>query len=411
MSRLTTPGPTARLRWECRATLRALIAAFAMVANAAAQESTGTPLGGALDPPAAVGALAPNLTAGTDAVWMTWLEPRADGRHAVCAARWHGDGWGDAHTVTEGADLFVNWADFPTIAIGADGELLAHWLQRSGPSTYAYDVRLARSRDAGETWTALGSPHHDGTETEHGFVSIVPDGSAFEVFWLDGREMGDGVARMTLRGARIGGDSTGSEVLDPDVCTCCQTGAARTKAGLVVVYRDHREGEVRDISIVRRTPSGWSTPTSIAADGWVIAGCPVNGPAVAARDDRVVVAWYTGAIPARVQVAFSRDGGTTFDTPIVVDGEGPIGRVDVALVGDRAIVGWLGAAEGGSELRMCAVADDGKVGDPLTIASLSAARSAGFPSLVATEGGILVAWRDTARRPRLRASLVPIDRL
>jgi hypothetical protein len=36
-------------------------------------------------------------------------------------------------------------------------------------------------------------------------------------------------------------------------------------------------------------------PRLVHADNWTMPACPVNGPAVAARGNDVVVGWYTAA--------------------------------------------------------------------------------------------------------------------
>ena len=188
-------------------------------------------------------------------------------------------------------------------------------------------MQLARSADGGTTWTRLGKLHSDDTATEHGFVSVVPAAAGFEAVWLDGRAMASG-GTMSLRAAHVGERPGESTVLDPDVCTCCQTDAVRTDRGLVAVYRDHDEGEIRDISIVRHTDDGWSEPRPVHDDGWRIPGCPVNGPAVAHGDGHLAVAWFTAAQDRpRVLLAFSHDGGASFDAPIQIDGDRPVGRV------------------------------------------------------------------------------------
>ncbi|MHC5008361.1 MAG: sialidase family protein, partial [Planctomycetota bacterium] len=276
-----------------------------------------------IDPPAGQGALAPNLVPVDDGALLTWLEPAdpsdesADAVYRLRFAGFDGDAWGPPATIVEGSDLFVNWADVPSMARAGDGALVAHWLQRSGVDTYAYDVMLARSTDGGGTWKRLGPAHDDGTKTEHGFVSLVPQTDGARAFWLDGREMGGHDAGdMTLRTTLVGETIGAGAVLDPRVCECCSTSAVMTADGPLIAYRDRSPEEVRDIFAVRRVAGAWTSPRRVHDDGWTMAACPVNGPAVDARGRLVAVAWYTGAAnrPA-VRVAFSRDAGATFNPP------------------------------------------------------------------------------------------------
>jgi len=316
-------------------------------------------------------------------------------------------------TIATGEDWFVNWADFPSLAIFPDSSMAAHWLARSGPESYAYDVRISRSYDGGTTWTLPLTPHRDSTQTEHGFVSLfpAPDGNPGAV-WLDGREMTGGEGKhgggnMTLRYVSLprDGDPSGGVVLDEKVCECCQTSAAVTSEGPIVVYRDRLEGEVRDISIVRWSDDRWSSPQTVSRDGWTINGCPVNGPAIDASGSRVAVSWFTAAGDTpRVKIAFSRDAGATFDGPIVVDDGSPSGRVDIVLLDDgSAMVSWLERVAGGGELRARQVWMDGRLAPSMTIAPSGTARSSGFPRMVRSGEKIVFAWTGDGVRTAVRS--------
>ncbi|HEX2163073.1 MAG TPA: sialidase family protein, partial [Thermoanaerobaculia bacterium] len=162
--------------------------------------------GEAPQPPAAAGAMAPNLAPAADgSLLLSWLEPDGDG-HRLRVARFAGGEWGEPSTVAAGDDFFANWADVPSVVEDGDGTLFAHWLARLGGGTYAYGVELARSDDGGATWRQLGLLHADRSPTEHGFVTLLPTGSAVEAVWLDGRATAGGGA-MTLRARRLGGGS------------------------------------------------------------------------------------------------------------------------------------------------------------------------------------------------------------
>lgn len=370
-----------------------------------------------LDTPSAAGSGEANLTTHANVAYLSWIEPTTGGAHALrFATRAAGGAWSPARTIAQGRDWFVNWADFPAVVALPDGTLAAHWLAKTAPSTYAYEVRVTLSRDGGATWSAPLVPHRDRTPAEHGFVSLLPwlDGG-LGIVWLDGRHAGgghDAGGATALMHTTAGRDGTlGAETaLDARVCDCCQTSAARTVDGVLVAYRDRSEAEVRDIATVRYVDGRWTSPVTLGSDRWEINGCPVNGPAVAAEGARAAVAWFTApAEAARVQVAFSQDAGRTFGAPVRVDDGRPLGRVDVALLdGEQVVVSWLEQAGSGAEVRARTVSPDGTRGPALTLAPSSQARSSGFPRLERTGRELVVAWRDAAEPPRVRTAVVEV---
>lgn len=341
------------------------------------------------------GSLAPRLHApGERAPVLSWLEPAGDG-HALRFARFVKGGFSEPLTAATGEDWFVNWADTPSVVALPDGRLAAHWLSKSGPGTYSYDVRLAFSDDRGATWNDPATPHTDETKTEHGFARLFPDGDELGAVWLDGRRTAEG-GPMTLRYGRLDGRGRlrAARELDERVCDCCMTGVAQTSAGLLVVYRDRSEEEIRDIYRVLRTEDGWTGPLPVHRDGWEIPGCPVNGPAVAADGDRVAVAWFTAAgNQPVVKLAFSRDGGNTFEAPIIVDDTDPAGRVDVVL--DEAGRAWLAWLDGDTEpgrIRLQRFGPGGGATEPVEVTRVDAGRGSGFPVLGLVPEGLLLAW-------------------
>ena len=345
---------------------------------------------------------------------LSWLVPSGEDQHRLLMTRFSGAGWRQPSVVAEGGGFFANWADLPAVAESGDGSLVAHWLAKTAEETYAYSIFLARSVDGGASWTELGRLNDDQTQTEHGFVSYAPETGGLRAFWLDGREMATG-GPMGLRTAFIGEAVGDSELLDMRVCECCSTDAAAGAAGPVVVYRDRDDEEIRDTAAVRRDGPGWSAPESVAADGWTIAGCPVNGPAIAIDGMTAAVAWFTGAgdLP-RVQLAFSTDGAATFDPSVVIDAEAPAGRVDLVLDGSGgAVVSWLAVADRIGSVRLRRVSSDGRMGEPIEVAVTGAARASGFPRLARLDATLYVAWVDTLPEDgqRIRALAVPLDRL
>ncbi len=355
--------------------------------------------------PAGTGSGQPNLTVAPDGrVYLSWIERLGEGRFSLRFSSLEKEKWTAPQVIAEGSNWFVNWADFPSMVVLPDGSLAAHWLAKSGAGTFEYDVTISRSFDGGKTWGKPFVPHRDGVKAEHGFVSLfaAKDGNLAAV-WLDGREMKAGAGShdhghgdMTLRTVKIKRDGTLIEeaVLDTRVCECCQTSAALTAEGPVIVYRDRSEQEIRDISIVRLRNGKWSQPVSVFKDGWQINGCPVNGPSIAASGRRVAVAWFTGVNDKpRVKLVFSSDAGASFGEPITVDDGNPAGRVEALMLADgSALVCWLEKLPTGGEVRMRRIKPNGKFDPAMVVSATGAARSNGFPQMARTGNSLVFAW-------------------
>ena len=350
--------------------------------------------------------MAPHLVNASGVLLLTWTEPTAG---AVKMAWLKGDLWGRPRTVAQTKALFGNWADYAGVVALPGGWLLGHWREKEGTGKYAYGVRLGLSKNAGRSWTALGAPHLDATETEHGFVSLAPDdrGGAW-AYWLDGRAFAaKPPGPMALRRAYLSAEGVvgPSEVVDDRVCDCCATNAA---AG-TLVYRDRTKGEVRDISAV--TAAG---VRPVSKDGWVVEGCPVNGPAIAASGDHLVTAWYTqaGGSP-RALLARSTDKGKSWSAPIEVVGGSGLGRLGIALDerGD-AYVSWL---DGGSDraghdatIRVRRVSPKGAVGKSVAVVATSASRASGVPQMALYGERLVFAWTDTRKPLSIRLGSLPV---
>lgn len=378
-----------------------------------------------IESPAATGSAEPHLQAGADdTVILSWLETSA-ARTTLRYSVYEDMTWSRSRAVASGDDWFVNWADFPSVTRIAGDLWAAHWLQKRPGGTYAYDVRISLSHD-GVNWQPAMSPHDDGTPTEHGFVSMIALGETLGAVWLDGRktarmdghdmsEMTGAAANdgMSLRWATIDGRGQilESTELDALTCDCCQTDLAHLGDGLAVVYRGLSVNGIRDIGIIRLTGKGWSEPALVAKDGWKIAGCPVNGPAVDSRGNQLVVAWFSGAGDVRqVRAAFSDDGGEHFSAAVTISSGSALGRVDVSWVADGlAVVSWLDELDKGmAALRIRTVAPDGKLGEPQEIALTGSQRLSGFPHMLRAGGDLLFAWTETGEQTRVLTARWPL---
>ena len=345
-------------------------------------------------------------------VYLSWIEKRGK-ESTLKFSTLSNDKWSDPITIASGKNWFVNWADYPVMATDGDN-FLAHYLDKSDTAKFTYDVKLVSSTDSNRSWSNAKLLHDDGKKAEHGFVSIIPYNEQFFVCWLDGRKTvteeshsnhNGHHGEMTLRAAFI--DKNGNKIneweLDGKVCDCCQTSAAITSDGPVVVYRDRSDEEVRDMSIVRYVNGSWTLPKTIHTDDWHIKACPVNGPRVDAIKNSVAIVWFsmTGK-KGEVKIIFSKDGGQTFDKPFRIDESRPIGRVDVLLLdSSTAMASWME----GASIKALKIYSNGKKEASITIASSSEARSSGFPQMTKAGNKVIFAWTDNKEKTIKVASI------
>jgi hypothetical protein len=331
------------------------------------------------------------------------------------------DGWTARQSVVSGRDMFVNWADMPSVLALNGNHWAAHWLEMAGEQTYAYHVQIAQSFDAGRSWTDPVKPHRDESPTEHGFVTLFAQTDGVAAIWLDGRKTGAETSDdptptgMTLRAARIDpeGHLRAEAEIDDLVCDCCQTDVADGSRGPVAVYRDRTPEEIRDISVARLVDEQWQPGTPLNDDQWQIGGCPVNGPSLAARGDRMAASWFS--MPggnATVRVKFSDDGGQTFGNAIEVSADNPVGRADTVLLADgSAVVSWLQPDAGGAAtLHLRRIGPGEARGPIIDIARNLPARSS--PQLALAGDYIVLAWTEKhADVARIASARMPVSAL
>jgi hypothetical protein len=364
--------------------------------------------------PAGSGSAEPNLAVAPDGrVFMSWLEPAPGKGNVLYFSVLQSDTWSAPKVIARGTNWFVNAADFPSMAVMPDGTLAAHWLVTSnGPDAEVYDINLAFSKDGGNTWTKPVVPHRDHKKRQHGFLSLTPmsDGKLAAI-WLDGRNMKDedsgdmALMYTTVTAAGV----LGPEVqIDNRVCECCKTAMAATPDGLIAVYRDRSDKEIRDISVARFAGGRWSAPEELTKDGWKFEGCPVNGPAVSSSGKNVALAWFTAPNDKpQVYLMLSPDGGKTFGQRIRIDEGNANGRVEVlSLPSGGAIVSWIERTTSGPQLHIREVAANGVAAAPVNASGMVRAASGSFPKMVASPRGTVLSWTDSAEPTHVHTSLV-----
>jgi len=372
-----------------------------------------------LPSPAHGGVDGPRLVEGADReLTLSWMESRESGTDLKFAS-FHEGGFEVANTVVTEPRMFVNWADLPSVMRVRDDHWIAHWLRYSADLTYSYDVVVSQSFDGGNSWGDPVSAHSDGTPTEHGFVSMHANNEGVALLWLDGRDTANPPGEhildtsMTLRSAVIttDGERISEQLVDDSVCDCCQTDVAIASTGPIAVYRDRSADEIRDIYITRYIDDHWEPGIPLHADDWKIAGCPVNGPAIVARDEHVAVAWFTAANnKPTMRVVISEDAGTTFGEPIEVASGRITGHAGLALMDDDSLaVSWVSRNKSGSNsINLRRHGTDGKLGPVHVVGETNQLRV--FPQIAYRDNHLILVWTDESDDQRqLRVARVPVQ--
>ena len=343
----------------------------------------------------------PNLASSNGALSLSWISSKNKNRASLHFSQFKKGKWIKPQKIAYGSDWFVNWADFPAHAINK-GLIITSYLKKSASETYTYDVILNLQKLSGEKIKENFLLNTDGVKAEHGFVSIIPNNNkGFFITWLDGRNTVekklDGHHKpMTIRFAEITntGEVINESELDAAVCDCCQTSIAMTNNGPIVVYRDRSENEVRDIYTIRNINGVWEEPNPLHNDGWIINGCPVNGPKVAVNSTNLAIAWFTVVNDNPiVNVSFSKTNGDSFGTPFKLNDLDAIGRVDVAFLNnEEVIVSYMEVDEIGTYLRIKKVSANGKISKPITISKIDGGRNTGVPQLEIINNEIFIVW-------------------
>jgi hypothetical protein len=342
----------------------------------------------------------PNLVSSNGALSLSWISSKNKNKASLHFSQFKKGKWIKPQKIANGSDWFVNWADFPAHAINED-LILTSYLKKSDSGTYTYDVLLNLRKLTGEKIKEDFLLNTDGVKAEHGFVSIIPNKKGFFVTWLDGRntieKKSDGEHKpMTIRFAEISntGDIINESELDAAACDCCQTSIANTSDGPIVVYRDRSDKEVRDVYSVRNINGVWEDPNPVHNDGWIINGCPVNGPKVASNSKNLAIAWFTASNGnPLVNVSFSKNNGASFDKPIKINDVNAIGRVDIAFLNDdEAIVSYMEVDDAGTYLRIKKVSVNRRISQPITISKIDGGRNTGVPQLEIINNEIFIVW-------------------
>ncbi|MDT4969682.1 MAG: hypothetical protein QOJ64_4419 [Acidobacteriota bacterium] len=346
-------------------------------------------------------------------IYVAWVEHRENNEADVMLA--HVDDEGRS----KGAPVRVNpkageataWrGDPPTLAVAPDGTVYAGWTATLPAQKHATDLYLSTSRDGGRTFDPPLKVNDDGMAVGHGMHSLAvgTDGRVY-VAWLDERNKarsapaGGSMQKMdhmesnrevfVAFSADSGRSISKNQLVAKDACPCCKTAIAAGPDGRVFAsWRQVLPGEFRHIAVAASDDGArsFSPRVIVSDDRWMIATCPVSGPALSIADDGALrVVWYTEGEKAAPGIYWveSKDNGRSF-SPGRALANGEARGTPILLANRRSapLVVWE-SNEGGSPRVMSAPLADAGTPTPTLLASVGE-----LPSAAASADQIFVGY-------------------
>ena len=318
-----------------------------------------------------VDAAEPAIAAAPDgSVYVVWVDHGVKNEADVMIARFTSNGRMEhpAIRVNSKPGVATAWrGDPPTIAVAPDHTVYVGWTARvESDSGHATDLNLSWSKDHGQTFSPAMKVNDDTKPAVHGMHSLAlgNDGRIY-LAWLDERniapvEMNDTKMDPGVKGHHMesnrelfvassgdGGNTfTPNQRVATNVCPCCKTALAIGPDNRVYLsWRQVLPGDLRHIAVNSSVDQGktFSTPKIVSDDQWMIAGCPVSGPAISvAQDGSLRVLWFSAGKNGQTGLysSISTDQGGSFLSRQLVSGGETQGTPVLASYASRVRAIW-----------------------------------------------------------------------
>ncbi|HLR49876.1 MAG TPA: sialidase family protein [Candidatus Sphingobacterium stercoripullorum] len=237
---------------------------------------------------------------------ISWIEMDSSDNKNFYFAKWDKDAqnFSSRKTIPIEQNASIHTEGMPKFAVKGDGTIVAIYETSIPSETNRFglsDIKFVSSTDEGNTWTEPQSIQSDGLQIgSRSFSGILRlDDGEVGVSWL-GTNPDKKIEGRPVKFAKTNSENSFEKeiLIDSTACECCRTALSSNGQGEVsLVYRDLLPGSVRDISISHSKNNGKDFAESVAfsRDGWVIDGCPHNGPAVVSHQEKTFVTWFTAA--------------------------------------------------------------------------------------------------------------------
>jgi hypothetical protein len=333
-----------------------------------------------------------------------------------------------ARPVRVATNASVNGEQPPRVALIANRtglpDIVVVWTAKPGAGTR---LLTSRSRDGGQTFSAPTVVAGSAANGNRGWESIAVNAAGHPVvLWLDHRDSATtsatgghnhgapessasaaeaSVARAALSRLYVGSTDGGvpTQGLVHGVCYCCKTAIATAPdGGISIAWRHVYTGGYRDMAFSRSRDGGrtFSAPVRVSQDGWQIAGCPEDGPAMAVdARGRSHIVWPTlvrenGRETMALFHAVTADGNRFSQRTRLPAGDAAFHPQMVVTPGGELVAAWDEGSSGTRHVRLArARLTEAGIGG---FAPLEDFREEGHhPALAVVPDGVVIAWTTT----------------
>ena len=324
--------------------------------------------------------------------------------------------WSDVRILNTGTDpIAADGESRPKIAFGPQGwVVISYTMPLAKP--YTGFIRMLRSSDGGQNFSAPFTVHRDRQEITHRFESIAFDAQGvLHTLWVDKRDQPAKGGAQKYAGAAIYRNESkdGGQTFGPDTkladhsCECCRIGLARNPQGqLQATWRHVFDSSTRDHAFASiGAPTNRITRST--HDDWQVNACPHHGPGLALNADTAQAGfeqagyhtvWFgirlvNGQNQAAVRYARLNAQGEPLPETLRVLPDARAEHADVLAHGQNVAVVWR-SSEGAETTLKAWLSQDG--GQNFTLKTLG--RATGYndhPRLAQSGSRMVVVWRNT----------------
>jgi hypothetical protein len=317
--------------------------------------------------------------------------------------------WSEARILSTGADpIAADGESRPKIVFGPKGwAVISYTMPLAKP--YTGFIRMLRSSDGGQTFSAPFTVHQDRQEITHRFESVAFDAQGvLHTLWVDKRDQPPKGSAQKYAGAAIYRNESkdGGQTFGPDTkvadhsCECCRIGLARNPQGqLQATWRHVFDSSTRDHAFASvGAPANRITRST--HDDWQINACPHHGPGLAlnAATSGYHTVWFgirkvNGQDQAAVRYARLNAQGEPLPETLRVLPDARAEHADVMADGQNVAVVWR-SSEGAQTTLKAWLSTDG--GQNFTLKTLGQATGYNdHPRLAQSGARMVVVWRNT----------------